>query len=1439
MANVSFESFRQAATQAAQAGNLDSTVKVSGDAARTVGHTTWQSTNREAMVAFREALRAKYGDGAARIALEALNADYKAGKPLTARTVLQATDTAQRAGQAMFASGLKMDGSQIVGVDGQKPRTLDGAIDALLEKRARLRGASLTDDQRHMLKAEVMNHLLRAMPDASPEDMFQEIAKGNLVNDACAFLQSLPDGSPGTPEDKLHVFFLQGGKSGGLPITLRDGIGAMRGLQPNGPITPATLWQASFGEALPASLANASPEELANAIARRNDEVIAAYKSTLPPITPNTGQRVAPGNIQDNALNRAERVVGFTALQEAARTGDGLATTGHVNGSGFAEMGARYQDGGNYGRLFAELPALTTAHGYGGAPLDIRFSDADGALHHIPVDRARIGSSARDLNTAAELTEGQGTPAQRAARQTIGAFKTRLETLCGPANTKQMASVAACMSQEAYFRMTGLEVAAGMNFPAGKGEYAITLAPGENGDVTVTHSTGNRSSSLTFTIHADGTVDDAVAVKVGGRNAEAAHADALQTQLAQRLGETLTADGPAAEKSIAVLHTLAGFENDTLAPTADLIRGAVAKLPPDQREALGALLATPETAELESLLAQHDRLLSGASGAVPVNVPENATPDVRADAERQVALQRALVQDGKQSAGILGRFGALHEATGKAAIESKAQWTGVRPEFQEALAEAGVFNPHEEVARHLPGIVGREQLTTFLRGNGPGVHELRAETSQAVSRSDLPASINRLAHSHDQGALDEMRSLRQLPVAERNTPEVRARQIGFVRPFLDTVRADLGFRAFCRDTLNANLSGIRGALETALANPDSVLGRQIRADMAANPANYANSNTPMMNALIALLPLAIASGVATDPANQGDTTLVPYLSNLQGMLNSPEIINSPEVHEILKDLLPDIDTFMAPLPTTDFSAAAPENVSGLLGEAIAAAGLDIGVGDVNPAQIDSISNAIRADLMKEIMEHGQVTPARAQEIARAAAKKLTDAYQMADAFSETRPADAAFLKRLVLTAPKAPPASLVAALPAIADRMPMDFLQNLASADPRQALSALEAFQSFANDDGYQLMLTAGNYTEFGADDQATFAQYMAGALAARLPDGGAGIAQTLISGETLQTVERFNVLSIYDASERSLASDAASSQQAERDFDLLRAGNDMLRSVRTVMATQVLGQSMSNVPAPITRVTPMDLPVDLAARLPPHHGFRSDILSRLGDVPRLSTEEGARRAQAETTVIDPEAMRAQTYPRVFAADIERGTIVSVDGVAAQGRSPQAALDLLARTVTRNSAITYDALPQSERNQVNYLASLCHQGFFAPILKHGLSTAHGSLFTSAIHTAVQSGDSFRAFALTQENDDIVLRGMVRDAVSGVQTDNQRIPVDGRESYYSGAITLRIPRSELDRVANQDWSAFDSRNPGDHRLIPSDFRMDIDVALFASSTRSGG
>ena len=185
------------------------------------------------------------------------------------------------------------------------------------------------------------------------------------------------------------------------------------------------------------------------------------------------------------------------------------------------------------------------------------------------------------------------------------------------------------------------------------------------------------------------------------------------------------------------------------------------------------------------------------------------------------------------------------------------------------------------MARHLPGIVGREQLTTFLRGNGPGVHELRAETSQAASRSDLPASINRLAHSHDQGALDEMRSLRQLPVAERNTPEVRARQIGFVRPFLDTVRADPGFRAFCRDTLNANLSGIRGALETALANTDSVMGRQIRADMAANPANYANSNTPMMNALIALLPLAIASCVATDPANQGDTTLVPYLSNLK------------------------------------------------------------------------------------------------------------------------------------------------------------------------------------------------------------------------------------------------------------------------------------------------------------------------------------------------------------------------------------------------------------------------------------------------------------------------------------------------------------------------------------------------------------------------------
>ncbi|MDR2051376.1 MAG: hypothetical protein LBQ63_06360, partial [Deltaproteobacteria bacterium] len=258
-------------TAAGRAGGGGQAVSVEGGKVGEMGRFarvfSRAESNRAAMRSFRDALREEFGGGAANTAVrELLNRDYAAGKPLTARHIVQATARARQEAETTalpeFIAGRGFaSGREITLGDGRHPYTLDGALDAFLESR----DIQVNEADRRFLKERIVSALSRPGANqgaASRKELFQRV-RGGKIGDLDPLTRAQPSGAM---QDKARLIDLLG-KGQEYAVASRF-IGEMRALQPEGALTGATVLRACFHEEAPAEEAGDLRQQVQERVAR-------------------------------------------------------------------------------------------------------------------------------------------------------------------------------------------------------------------------------------------------------------------------------------------------------------------------------------------------------------------------------------------------------------------------------------------------------------------------------------------------------------------------------------------------------------------------------------------------------------------------------------------------------------------------------------------------------------------------------------------------------------------------------------------------------------------------------------------------------------------------------------------------------------------------------------------------------------------------------------------------------------------------------------------------------------------------------------------------------------------------------------------------------------------------------------------------------------------
>ncbi|MDR3038761.1 MAG: hypothetical protein LBV21_05695, partial [Candidatus Adiutrix sp.] len=274
MAEVTLNPNLNAYLQAAQGAADDKSLVASGAAVGTRGRVssffTAGATRRASLDGFVAALRAEYGAAAGRTAHALLAGAREQGKPLTAYMVRQMTQSARREALHSFLD------------NPTETRGLDAAL-------ARYCAAGDLHDPADiaLLRAHTAEILRsgRGGEFNSAEELYALVQGGGLPGQG--ELVALLRGEarlgrlPGSPADKARLLTLAApprGLGGAEPVdsfllsTLAQTLPRMREQQPEGPLTPATVWSAAFNEPLPPGLADNS-QALSRALAERGQAV--------------------------------------------------------------------------------------------------------------------------------------------------------------------------------------------------------------------------------------------------------------------------------------------------------------------------------------------------------------------------------------------------------------------------------------------------------------------------------------------------------------------------------------------------------------------------------------------------------------------------------------------------------------------------------------------------------------------------------------------------------------------------------------------------------------------------------------------------------------------------------------------------------------------------------------------------------------------------------------------------------------------------------------------------------------------------------------------------------------------------------------------------------------------------------------------------------------
>jgi hypothetical protein len=469
------------------------------------------------MAAFVSALKSEYGDNVAQMASSRLQGPFTEGKPLTAYMVKQVTAEARTAAAGVFLSGVDFNGNKV-------EHSLDAALNAHFSRLdANVNPEAFSPEQKDALdalKSNIAQDLLSGRKTFnSAQEIFTNVKNGALGGvDLYWLAASGPEASlsqpPGALADKARLCLLlrPDNNIGDSNVSLAVWrLGQMRAEQPEGPLTPATIWKACFNEALPPE-ASAGPGALVKAM---NEKVQAMQESHIAGLPPHSGDK---NHIPyKDCVSNAMSMLPFAAL-EAARQGSDIDGPIALPGSAFHKPDKKI----DVFRMLGENKGLLNAVGGESSPLEFSFKGRDGASETVSMTRANM--VARAFGEIKDIAEGRkDDPQAQAVREFSDSFHSAFSAFAGegedPLPAAQANSLFFAMGQNGNFVLRRLETAIGVPFEPEKTSYAMGLSHGDNGDVILRHSisdvavtpegerTQTERSHFTVVIHADGTVE--------------------------------------------------------------------------------------------------------------------------------------------------------------------------------------------------------------------------------------------------------------------------------------------------------------------------------------------------------------------------------------------------------------------------------------------------------------------------------------------------------------------------------------------------------------------------------------------------------------------------------------------------------------------------------------------------------------------------------------------------------------------------------------------------------------------------------------------------------------------------------------------------------------------------------------------------------------------
>ncbi len=237
------QDFSLAAAQATDS----SKIKVSGQEVKSTRLPTWASTNHAAMTAFIAAIRSELGSTIADATETRLHTILGNDRPLTARLVRESIDDAVRMAQTRLNARDKF----LSDIDPQHGFT--SAFDqAVAPLRGRLDDKGLAQ-LRDAMKQELIGHFPPEANDAgNPAALASYMISRSVKLYGCCSMLDLPiAGQGGVRSGDLVSLGLLMGNNVKYAGVLCQFLPSLRALQPQGELTPETIWQSLFNEPLP------------------------------------------------------------------------------------------------------------------------------------------------------------------------------------------------------------------------------------------------------------------------------------------------------------------------------------------------------------------------------------------------------------------------------------------------------------------------------------------------------------------------------------------------------------------------------------------------------------------------------------------------------------------------------------------------------------------------------------------------------------------------------------------------------------------------------------------------------------------------------------------------------------------------------------------------------------------------------------------------------------------------------------------------------------------------------------------------------------------------------------------------------------------------------------------------------------------------------------